>query len=420
MNDIQAPNTESRVLVLPSTPKDFGLTREILERAGVESVQCSDVDDLCKKMLDGVGAVLIVEEALARTENQDLFDHLAGQPSWSDLPVLVLARAGADSARIAVAMDKLGNVTVLERPLRIVALVSAVRSALRARLRQYQVRDDAKQIEASRDELDIRVRVRTAELQEANSRLEEKMRETEAAERRAHELLRQLVNAEESERARISRDLHDELGQQLTSLRLHLAEIDRDLPKGSKARAALTASLDEAGTIDSRVSFLAWTIRPTAIEELGLSEALCGYVREWSRNFGIAAECHAGRPPQARLVPEIEVNVYRIAQECLNNIAKHAKADTVSVLLTINERDLSLIVEDDGEGFDTTAARQPASDGGVGLSGMQERAELLQGTFQIESSELTGTTVYIRIPAKYRTETAPSNDEASVRRHAGS
>jgi signal transduction histidine kinase len=353
---------------------------------------------------EGAGAVLIAEEALAAGEHDELSRYIAGQPSWSDLPLLVLARAGADSARIALAMEKLGNVTVLERPLRIVALVSAVQSSLRARNRQYQVRDDADAVRAARDELEVRVRERTSQLRATNSRLEQKMRETEAAEKRAHQLVRELVTAQENERARIARDLHDELGQQLTSLRLQLSQVGRELPKRSKARTVLSATEREAERIDSQVSFLAWMLRPGTIEDQGLTKALRRYVREWSRNFGIEAEFIGGRPPRKRLVPEIEVNVYRIAQECLNNIAKYAKATKVAVLLNKNEKEVRLIVEDNGTGFDAERLNTPAGAGGLGIRGMRERAQLLEGTFQIESSPDTGTTVYVRVPTVFRTK----------------
>lgn len=406
MKDSESSNIEFRVLVLSSTAKDFQLTRDILDRAGIESIACSDLDDLCKKITEGSGAVLIVEEALDGAGNDKLSRSFAEQPVWSDLPVLVLASAGADSARVAAAMEKLGTVTVLERPVRIAALVSAVRSALRARRRQYQVREDAKALEAARDDLELRVHERTVQLLETNSKLEQKMRETEIAEQRAHQLLRELVSAQETERARIARDLHDELGQQLTSLRLHIGQLDRDLAKNSPARTTLGIMAKEAERIDSRVSFLSWMIRPTTIEELGLANALKGYVFEWSRNFEIIADFRGNCPPEVRLLPEIEVNVYRIAQECLNNISKYANATTVGVLLTMNKTELTLIVEDNGVGFDPASTPGPSRNGGLGIGGMRDRAALLNGNFEIESGLGKGTTVYVRIPIEYRSKTA--------------
>ncbi len=423
MRDGRVNNPEMRVLMLGATPKDVTLTRELLTRAGIESLGCGTLDELAAQLNHGAGAVLIPEDAVARADNS-LSQFLAQQPPWSDLPIIVLARPGADSASVATAMDRYGNVTVLERPMRIASLVSAVRSALRARAHQYQVRDDAQALQEAHDLLEQRVRDRTIELHETNKVLEEKVAETEAAEHRARLLLRELVAAQENERARIARDLHDELGQQVTSLRLHLGQIERDLSAESRlsARDAIAALDHEAEKIDDQISFLAWKIRPTTLEELGLAKALHGYVREWSRNFEIHAgfrESNTRTDKRLRLLPEIETSIYRIAQESLNNIAKYAHATTVDVLVSINDKEVSLIVEDDGRGFDTAmmngsknghsanpdgnvSASGPNAAGGLGLRGMHERAALLGGNVQIESTPDRGTTVYVRVPAAFR------------------
>ncbi len=132
---------EQRVLVLAPTSKDAALTRSFLERAEVACVCCRDLNEVCDQLEHGAGALLLTEEALELGRNGRLAGWLAQQPPWSDLPVLVLARLGNDSPDLAQTMNRLGNVTVLERPTRLTALVSAVRTALRARLRQYQIRD---------------------------------------------------------------------------------------------------------------------------------------------------------------------------------------------------------------------------------------------------------------------------------------
>ena len=136
----QAGRLEERVLVLAPTGKDAALTRSILDRTGVVCAACADLDEVCEQLAAGASAVLLTEEAVMSGGSRRLEQWLAAQPPWSDLPVLVLARAGADSAVVAQAMDLLGNVMVLERPMRVAALVSAVRTALRARQRQYQAR----------------------------------------------------------------------------------------------------------------------------------------------------------------------------------------------------------------------------------------------------------------------------------------
>jgi PAS domain S-box-containing protein len=130
-----------RVLVLAPLGQDAALTQSVLERAGVACYCCADLAQVCLELEAGAGAVLMVEEAVIANGDGCLAAWLGRQPPWSDLPILVLARSGADSTAIAQSMDVLGNVTVLERPTRVAALVSAVRTALRARQRQYQIRD---------------------------------------------------------------------------------------------------------------------------------------------------------------------------------------------------------------------------------------------------------------------------------------
>ena len=140
MTDANREQLEQRLLVLAPTSKDAILTQSAIERAGMACHCCTDLAEICRELAAGAGAVLLAEEAIAPGRNRCLDDWLAHQPSWSDLPVVILARFGADSSTVAQSMDQLGNVTVLERPTRMAALVSTVRTAIRARQRQYQIR----------------------------------------------------------------------------------------------------------------------------------------------------------------------------------------------------------------------------------------------------------------------------------------
>ena len=128
---------DRRLLMLPPTPKDGAVTQEVLRHAGVETELCATVRALVNEAQRGAAAVLLPEEAIANASAQ-LTAMLSQQAPWSDLPVLVLTRPGADSAEASLAVSALGNVTLLERPVRMATLVSTVRTALRARERQYQ------------------------------------------------------------------------------------------------------------------------------------------------------------------------------------------------------------------------------------------------------------------------------------------
>jgi signal transduction histidine kinase len=236
-------------------------------------------------------------------------------------------------------------------------------------------------------ELEDRVRDRTRELQ---SRLAEHA----AAEEHVTSLLRKVVTAQEDERARIARDLHDQLGQQVIALRLALERhkercTSNDLPDGDLPKALALAS-----QIGSEVDFLAWELRPAILDDLGLAAALPRFVDEWSKHHRIVAEFHNAGFSGAELTPEGQVTFYRVAQEALNNIVKHAHASRVDVLLKRREGVVTLVVEDDGVGFDIGDPAVQAL--GIGLAGMRERAALIGGTLEIESSPGHGTTVFLR------------------------
>jgi len=148
--------------------------------------------------------------------------------------------------------------------------------------------------------------------------------------------------------------------------------------------------------LDSDVDFLAWQLRPVALDDLGLPAALGSYVKQWSEHFGIAGEFRSGGLKDERFAPLIETNLYRIAQEALNNCAKHARCSRAEILLERRDHHAVLIIEDNGVGFHPEEVN--VEDGHWGLLGMRERAALLQGTVEVESSPNKGTTIYVRVP----------------------
>ncbi|MBI3546197.1 MAG: PAS domain S-box protein [Gammaproteobacteria bacterium] len=142
-----------RILVLAPWGKDASLTASVLAEAGIESQLCGDVASLVQALTAGAGAVILAEEAISHGRDRIIADVVAQQPTWSDLPLLLLTRPQADSATVAQAIQTLGNVTLLERPIRVTALVSTVRTALRARQRQYELRDQLQALQRSETEL---------------------------------------------------------------------------------------------------------------------------------------------------------------------------------------------------------------------------------------------------------------------------
>jgi PAS domain S-box-containing protein len=254
----------------------------------------------------------------------------------------------------------------------------------------------AETLRRAHDELEERVRERTAELARANESLRQEMAERQRIERDRLQLLTRLVLAQEDERRRIARELHDQLGQQLTALRLTL-EMLKAQSVNTEVRTQVETLEELALQLDHDVAFRVWELRPSAVEDLGLAAALTNYAHSWSKHFGIRVQLHTSRSTNDRLTLDLETVVYRLAQEALNNIAKHARATHVDVVLERSADHVSLIIEDNGVGFDPPAAE--AAGQGLGLIGMRERAALVGADLQIESTPGSGTTVIVRAPA---------------------
>jgi PAS domain S-box-containing protein len=253
----------------------------------------------------------------------------------------------------------------------------------------------AEALQMAHDEMEMRVLERTRELAEANAALLAEINERKSSERQRIELLQRLVTTQEDERRRIARDLHDQLGQRLTALRLKIASMV-ELCADNEVLKARAMRLEEvAEVLDSEIGFLAWELRPVALDELGLVEAIGTFVHEWSRHYEIHADFHSSGMGKIRLNKDADTHLYRIAQESLNNIAKHAKAKSVNVILEKADDTVILIVEDDGVGFARGEGNEVKKGGkGLGLHGMSERASLIGGSLDIESAPGRGTTIY--------------------------
>ena len=223
----------------------------------------------------------------------------------------------------------------------------------------------------------------------------EALAERQRAEQARTEWLTRLVFAQEDERRRIAREMHDQFGEQLTALARRIERL-KAVANGRPEMAAPIEALEEvARQLDRDVEQLVWELRPTALDDLGLRAALDNYVRNWSQRESIPAELHTSGLLDDRLPSETETTLYRIAQEALTNAARHSRATRVDVILERRDAHVVLIIEDNGVGFDP--ARTPADRLGFGLVGMQERAALVGAQLQIESAPGEGTTVLLRL-----------------------
>ncbi|MGB9871787.1 MAG: ATP-binding protein, partial [Anaerolineae bacterium] len=226
-----------------------------------------------------------------------------------------------------------------------------------------------------------------------NTRLWEEVRRKEAVRR---DLLHRLMRAQEEERQRIARELHDEAGQALTALLVNLRLVE-NAASLEEARALVAGMREVVNQTLDEVHNLALELRPSVLDDLGLVPALARYVQSCRARFGLEADLEVVGMGTARLSSEVETAIYRIAQEAVTNAARHARARHVSVVLERRGNRVVLLVEDDGQGFDVEAVRER---GRLGLYGMEERATLVGGHLRVESRPGAGTTVVVEVPVE--------------------
>ena len=211
----------------------------------------------------------------------------------------------------------------------------------------------------------------------------------------------QILHAQEQERKRIARELHDETSQVLTSLLISLALLEETVTT-AEARQRIAETRALAHQTLRAVRNLSIDLRPSALDDLGLLPALRWYVKEYQQKVGIEAELSSSGLKE-RLPPEVETALYRMIQESLTNTAKHAHATHVWVTLTEDGLLLRATIRDNGRGFDAVGMmRRHWQERGLGLAGMQERAALLDGTVEFESEPGAGTLITVTIPLRER------------------
>lgn len=253
-------------------------------------------------------------------------------------------------------------------------------------------------LQAAYDDLERRVDERTLELSRVNESLRSEIIGHKESETAREHLLRQLVTAQEEERCRISRELHDQTGQHLAALLLGLKTLNKSEGNGRASQKSLLQLQELTELLVEETHHLAWELRPAALDDLGLEMAISNYVEKWSERNAIALDFHSSLDKR-RLAPRVETAVYRIVQEALTNVIKHAQASRVSVMLEYRYDELLVIVEDNGRGFHPEMTLTAKEGGSLGLVGIQERAALVGGKVKIESEPGSGTTLAIRIPA---------------------
>ena len=261
----------------------------------------------------------------------------------------------------------------------------AIDEALTESMQQF-----ARQAQLLREELSANA--------EKNISLVAQLADRRAAEEKITALFRRVVSVQDDERRRIARDIHDELGQAMTALKLNLEALDATTPSTQLFPTLLQRSQVLVRDLDRAIDFLTWELRP-AIDGVSLPRALGDLVESWSERFGIAAQFTAN--VENHVPPDVQQHLYRVTQEALHNVAKHAAARHVSVMVEGRGAELVLLIKDNGRGFSEDDARVPTQHSGLGLTSMRERAALVGGNLTVESAAGRGTSIYVRVNLLY-------------------
>jgi two-component system, chemotaxis family, sensor kinase Cph1 len=264
-----------------------------------------------------------------------------------------------------------------------------------------RIDQNAREREATRqqrEKMTIELDARLEELQATAEALKRESERRAVVETELSQVLRRTVSDQEAERLRIARELHDTLGQSLTLLQLGLEAIGRATATAD-FQQRLAALKNIAAECGREINRMAWEIRPTALDDLPIQTAIRNLLETWSERSAIQFDLHLTLHNQ-RLSPDIETTLYRVLQEALTNVVRHAGASRVGVVLGADDRLVTMIIDDDGRGFNTGGAgldTAPAKR--LGLLGIRERLALVNGSLEVESTHGGGTTLFIRVPS---------------------
>ena len=390
-------HSDYQVLVLAPFGKDALLVRQVLERSGILVGVVANAGAIARCVGSGAGAgvAIVAEEALDEEGIEILSRSVAAQPAWSDFPIIVLTGGGATTPYTEMMVRSrtpMGNINLIERPLRPATLISSVRTAIRSRLRQYEIRDhleEREQVEEelrrAHDELESLVERRTLALRNLSARL---------------------MRVQDEERRRIACELHDGLGQWLAA-----AQINLDmalLHNGSKPSPMLQETRKIVDHAVSSIRTMSYLLHPPLLDEAGFEAAAHWFIDGFAKRTAMTIttnfshpDSHPKEATKAPRMPEVvELAFFRALQEGLTNAHRHSASPNVQVKFQRLPNLATLEIQDFGKGLPQAILdrfQRTGTGSGVGLAGIRERLKELGGDFTICSSS-GGTTLRSAVP----------------------
>jgi signal transduction histidine kinase len=401
-------DSDYQILVLAPFGKDAALVREVLERSGIPVAVVDTVAAIARCVGGGAGAAIVAEEALDEEGIEFLGRSVAAQPAWSDFPIIVLTGGGATTPYTEMMVRSrtpMGNINLIERPLRPATLVSSVRTAIRSRLRQYEIRDHLEERERAEEEL-----------QRAHDELESLVERRTLALRK---LSAKIMRVQDEERRRIARELHDGLGQWLVAAQINLGIAL--LHDGGNPSPLLQETQKLVDHAVSSIRTMSYLLHPPLLDEAGFEAAAHWFIEGFAKRTAMSIKTNfshpdyhpAGKSKAVRMPEVVELALFRALQEGLINAHRHSASPNVEVRYQRLPHLVSLEIQDFGRGLPQAVLERFQRTGtgpGVGLAGIRERVKELGGDFTVSSSG-AGTTLLSTVPLS---EEANSTESARV------
>lgn len=375
------------ILIVDDTPVNLAVLVEFLEAYGFNIRIARRGETALQRVQYAAPDIILLDVLLPGINGFETCRRLKAEAATAEIPVIFMTSLA--SAEDKITGFEVGAVDYVTKPLQQEEVLARITTHLRLRDLAQTLREQNAQLALSgqteRDRLFAAVRQQRSQLRALTSKLTE---------------------VQESERRQLARELHDEMGQALTAIRMDLAAVESALPDATPA--AVRERLAEASHLTEQtleqIRELSLDLRPPMLDDLGLVPTLRWYLKRYTQRSNIQAGLTV-RGQERRLTPAVETALYRVVQEALTNVARHAKATGVHLRLEYAPRSILLQVEDDGCGFDVDAVLLREV-GSMGLLSMRERVTLLGGAFSVQStaesaaapSSGTGTEITIEIP----------------------
>jgi len=381
------------ILIVDDTPANLKMLVEYLEHYGFGTRMTRSGENALQRVRYDPPDLILLDVLMPGLDGFETCLRLKASEETRDIPVIFMTALASTEDKVKG--FEVGAVDYVTKPLNQEEVLARITTHLRHR-------EATQSLEEKINQLALGNQMEKARLLEAVGEQREQLRA----------LNNRLTTLQEERQKQLARELHDELGQALTAISINLAAIEEELPL--ECRARLSERLQDTILLTDQtleqVRKLSLDLRPIMLDELGLVPALRSFVKQYAKRVKIKVRFEAVGLEQ-RLSPEVETALFRIAQEALTNVARHAQAGRVQLYLQRKEDTIVTIIEDNGQGFDVANLIRHshiASGGGTGLLGVQERVTLLGGHFDIQSTPGQGTCLTIEIPYENKNESDKS------------